>query len=271
VTTLAGKAYWLMPEQQTGHFGTGPGELESATLQGGSTSTLGTVPSIAPGVQSLGATSSTVFYLNPAIHYFPIASPPAMGVTPPTVPGMLQCDAIVSDTDAVYCQGTSVFAIANNGTVTTLGPILQEGETGNGLTFDDLRVLGRRRDRGHHRARAEDRRASDDPRAGHEPCRHRGGRQRRVLERSGREHQAHREVTATPPPMGDETPERSAGAKWDGGTAGRTAGSRLRRSASFYLPALQDLIRLGPTPPAHPGATSTSLVWQETKRFLTSE
>jgi hypothetical protein len=72
--------------------------------------------------------------------------PPLHGVpdggTPAGVPGVtFPCNILLSDTDAVYCNtGLSMLSIASDGTVTTLGSVVDQGQQGSGLAFDETYV-----------------------------------------------------------------------------------------------------------------------------------
>jgi hypothetical protein len=146
VTVLGTSAYWV--EFQPGVSpGGGPLTVKTAPLVGGSVSTITEFTGGDPGESIIGVTTTAVFIsgFGTQLSSFPITSGVPDGGTPAQVPGpMQQCNFLVSDTDAVYCDtGSSINAVASDGTTTTLGMVVDESgiSCGNGsVAFDETYV-----------------------------------------------------------------------------------------------------------------------------------
>ncbi|HEY3816936.1 MAG TPA: hypothetical protein VGL81_07190 [Polyangiaceae bacterium] len=143
-TMLGGNAYWV---EQTGNMPMGGDVVKTAPAQGGPTSVLATMAAQGPSPGGgIAVTTTTVFV--PAglagLSFFSIASGIPDGGTPTLVTGLMGfCEFIVSDTSDVYCsEAGSIVAIASDGSTSTLGNVLNEGQTagGGGLAADDTYV-----------------------------------------------------------------------------------------------------------------------------------
>jgi hypothetical protein len=139
-TVVGAEVYWT---EHAGSFPSLTATIKHMPLKGGSVSVVASVE-LQGGWDRLGVTASTVFVnASQALEFFPLTGIPAGGM-PNSVMGLPSpaCESfLVSDTSAVYC-GTrgSVVQVANDGTTTTLGPLLIQGLTGTGLGFDDANV-----------------------------------------------------------------------------------------------------------------------------------
>jgi hypothetical protein len=136
-TTLGTRAYWF--EVPTfGHF-----VVKSAPLKGGPASMVAEFET-QPMSGGFAVTTSTIFFgATDGLADVPIGSD---SDTPKAVAGFMgvQCQSLVSDTDAVYCDpfDGSVTRIATNGSTTALGMAVNETGTGLGgpLAIDDTYV-----------------------------------------------------------------------------------------------------------------------------------
>jgi hypothetical protein len=146
---LGSTIYWV--ERPTNATWT----VKSAPLQGGAVSTITEFTVTGPSEPfTIGVTTTTGFLSSglslggSALSSFPLSSGVPDGGTPANVPGITdQCNILLSDTDAVYCDsGSSISRIASDGTPTVLGPVVDESGTfgaANGVTalaFDDTSV-----------------------------------------------------------------------------------------------------------------------------------
>ena len=101
--------------------------MKSAPLLGNSISTIATVAApkgLLSGV-TLAVTSTTLLFMtSPAVEAFPLSGLPPGGPTTISSPGFQGCDALTSDTAAVYCSdfwGTDPnLSISPDGTFTPL-------------------------------------------------------------------------------------------------------------------------------------------------------
>ena len=128
-TVLGDIVYWV--ELQSMQLGTNFDQLvlvKSAPLpDGGPIAVIGQFENIGvplPQYNQSAVTSSTVFLVGEAVEQFPIDSGVPEGGLPQALAGFTQnCQTLVSDTDAVYCQSTlgPVTRIASDGSTTTLG------------------------------------------------------------------------------------------------------------------------------------------------------
>lgn len=139
-TLLGSNAYWLEAPQ-----GSGPGPnngsfvVKTAPAQGGAASVLATISQQGPGGGGgrIGVTSTTVFLeTGPGpgggLASFPIAGLPS-GATPTMVSGVMGCEWLVSDSSDVYCYDGSMIAVADNGSTTTLGTVVDDGMQNAGI------------------------------------------------------------------------------------------------------------------------------------------
>lgn len=123
-TIMGANLYWL-EVPNAAHF-----VAKSSPLLGGSASTIATFE-VAATTGGVGVTSSTIFFGGlEGLDDVPIGSD---GGSPKTLTGTSECQGLVSDTDAVYCDPSqgSVMRIASDGTITPLGTAVNE--TGMGL------------------------------------------------------------------------------------------------------------------------------------------
>jgi hypothetical protein len=115
--------------------------VKSTPLLGGSISVVAVLGESPPPNGAVpGITGTTGFISTFAgVQSFPLGGFLDGGM-PPSVSGAAgQCEALLSDTDAVYCvTDTSITRIANDGTVTTLGSSLNT--LGSGAALDDTYV-----------------------------------------------------------------------------------------------------------------------------------
>jgi hypothetical protein len=144
VTVLGSRAYWFETLQNSSTIGR-KFAMKSAPLQGGSVSVIAEFSTQAPspfaGGVAIGVTMTTFFIsgLGTPLSSFPLSSGVPDGGPPANVPGAEQyCNSLVSDMDAVYCEGvaSSITRVASDGTTTTLGMTVG----GAGIAFDDTYV-----------------------------------------------------------------------------------------------------------------------------------
>ncbi len=139
-TLLGGNAYWMEDN----------GAVKTAPAQGGATTVLATFAQQGPDpFHGIAVTSNTVFVpvggLSGALAYFPIGSGVPAGSMPAMISGLGSpgCMFLVSGTSDVYCSnGGSMIAIADDGTTTTLGSVLDQGVSAGGgsVAADDTYV-----------------------------------------------------------------------------------------------------------------------------------
>jgi hypothetical protein len=149
VTALGASAYWTEegpgPTGAVGAATDGATVVKSAPLLGGAVATIAVLNSSAPGMvgYGIGVTTTTVFLSSGiALTSFPLSSGVPDGGMPAQVPGATQgCQSLSSDTDAVYCDtDSSLYRVASDGTTTLLGTVVEEGQTGDAVAFDDTYV-----------------------------------------------------------------------------------------------------------------------------------
>jgi hypothetical protein len=154
-TSLAADVYWLeVPGQicppQGGQCSAPlPNLVKSSPLRGGPISVVTQFdPSI--GIPDIAVTATTVFLPAPdGLLGFPTLSGVPDGGIPPLLAAGLNCKALFSDTDAIYCynEGSVVTGpapitrVASDGTTTTLGMTINaQDSVGAGFAFDDTYV-----------------------------------------------------------------------------------------------------------------------------------
>ncbi len=143
VTALGPTVYWTEIEQ--GHPPNVGGLLvKSAPLTGGAISTIGGFNFFGQPIGGgIAVTATTVFLSEQAtpLSSFLISGGIPEGGMPAPVPGGMQgCQQLLSDTDAVYCYGPSLTRVANDGSMTVLGTVVDQGQTGGALAIDDAYV-----------------------------------------------------------------------------------------------------------------------------------
>lgn len=147
-TVLGSNAYWLEVAPGTGNNLTDDYAVKSgALLGGGSITTLFTFEQSGPGGFGIGVSSSTVFVNESSglgqLYPFPIEQTIADGGLPTPVAGLPfdGCQSLISDSAAVVCETLgSILGIADDGTVTTLGTVVLNGQTGGNVAVDDTYV-----------------------------------------------------------------------------------------------------------------------------------
>jgi hypothetical protein len=140
-TVLGARAYWV-DALGAGPIGPDtPVAVKSSPLKGGDVSLIAelSAPGSLGGALDIGVTTTTVFLSGTVLSSFPLSSGVPDGGMPAEVPGgMQECQLMVSDTDAVYCDnGSAVVRLASDGTMTMLGSALAEGLVGGAVAFDD--------------------------------------------------------------------------------------------------------------------------------------
>jgi hypothetical protein len=126
-TTLGTTVYWLERQEQESSNGFIL-TVESAPLAGGAPSLVATFSTdVGPGANQIGVDSATVFLsgFGTPLESFAIASGVADGGMPMQLSGgSVQCTNFLSDSDGAYCAtASSVIAVADDGTTTTVGPL----------------------------------------------------------------------------------------------------------------------------------------------------
>ena len=144
VTSLGENAYWLEVENPgassplVAEAGPTPSPatnlivaVKSAPLKGGAVSLIAQFTSnsglLAPQLMGVSTTTVVLSWPTGQLAFFPLPSGVPDGGMPASVPGPppFGCEVLFSDTSAVYCENSSsLFRIANDGTLTMLGPVV---------------------------------------------------------------------------------------------------------------------------------------------------
>jgi hypothetical protein len=139
-TLLGSSAYWL---EVTPGAGAGPINestiVKTAPAHGGAASVLATITEQGTlGGGQIAVTSTTVFLQTgpgpgSGLVSFPISGLLPSGSAPKMVSGIMGgCEWLVSDSGAVYCYDGSMIAIADDGSTTNLGSVVDDGQQNAG-------------------------------------------------------------------------------------------------------------------------------------------